>query len=108
MLKCKSTLNLAMLLAAILGLVLVVGCAGSAEKQEMSKILKLYSDAVNEFEAADSSHRAELKDKIDSYQHKCSAMMSELELNAKLTPQVMQELEKEYKEITKKYTSLKS
>jgi TolA-binding protein len=108
MLKFKSTLNLVTMLAAVLGLILVIGCAGSAEKQEMSKILKLYSDAVSDYEAADVAQRAELKDKIDSYQHKCSAMISEFELNAKLTPQVINELEREYKEITKKYSSLKS
>ena len=108
MLKFKSTLNFVMVLSAVLALVWVAGCAGSAEKQEMSKILKLYSDAVNEYEAADSTHRAQLKEKIDAYQHQCSAKMSELELNAKVTPQVMQEMEKEYKAISKKYASLNS
>jgi len=108
MLKFKSTLNSVMLLSALLGLIFVIGCAGSAEKQEMSKLLKLYGDAVSEYEAADNTQRAQLKEKIDSYNLKCSAMMSELELNNMVTPQVMNELEREYKGITKKYTSLNS
>ena len=108
MLKFKSTLNFVMLLSALLGLIFVIGCAGSAEKQEMSKFLKLYSDAVSEYEATDNTQRAQLKEKIVSYKLKCSAMMSELELNDKVTPQVMNELEREYKEITKKYASLNS
>ena len=108
MLKFKSALHFVMLLSAILGMIFVIGCAGSAEKQEMSKILKLYGDAVSEYEAADSTQRAQLKEKIDSYKLKCSAKMSELELNAKVTPQVMNELEREYKKITKKYASLNS
>ena len=108
MLKPKSTLNLVMLFSAILGLILVIGCAGSAEKQEMSDMLKLYSNAVSEYEAADDAHRAELKEKIESYRLKCSNMISELELKDKFTPQVMKELEREYKEITKKYTTLTS
>ena len=108
MLKFKSTLNFVMLLSALLGLIFAIGCAGSAEKQEMSKILKLYSDAASKYEAADNTQKAQLKDKIDSYKLKCSAKMSELELNAKVTPQVMNELEREYKEITKKYELLSS
>ena len=106
MLKSKSTLNFVMLFSALLGLIFVIGCGGSAEKQEMSKLLKLYSDAVSEYEAADNTQKAQLKEKIDSYKIKCSAMISELELNNKVTQQVMNELEREYKEITEKYASL--
>ena len=108
MLKSKSTLNFVMLFSALLGLIFVIGCGGSAVKQEMSGFLKLYSDAVSEYEAADDTQRAQLKEKIDSYKLKCSAMMSDLELNAKVTPQVMNELGREYKDITKKYASLNS
>ena len=108
MLKSKSTLNFVMLFSALLGLIFVIGCGGSAVKQEMSGFLKLYSDAVSEYEAADDTKRAQLKEKIDSYKLKCTAMISELELNNKVTPQVMNELEREYKDITKKYASLNS
>ena len=108
MFKLQSTLIFVMLFSALFGLIFVIGCGGSAEKQEMSKLLKIYSDAVIEYEAADDTQRAQLKEKIDSYKLKCSDMMSELELNDKLTPQVMNELEREYKEITKKFASLNS
>ena len=108
MLKSKSTLNFVMLFSALFGLIFVIGCGSSAEKQKMSDILKLYSNAVSEYEAADDTQRAQLKEKIDSYKLKCSAMISELELNNKATPQVMNELEREYKDITKKYASLNS
>jgi predicted ribosome quality control (RQC) complex YloA/Tae2 family protein len=97
-----------MLFAALLGLIFVIGCGGSAEKQEMSDLLKLYNDAVSEYEAADDTKRAELKEKIESHRLKCSNMISELELNNEATPQVIKELEKEFKEITKKYESLNS
>jgi len=106
MLKFKSRLNFVILFSALLGLIFVIGCAGSSEKQEVSNILKLYSDAVNEYEAADDTKRGQLKEKIDSYKLKCSNKMSEMELNANVTPQVMKKLEKEYKDITKKYKSL--
>jgi hypothetical protein len=108
MLKSKSTLNFVMLFSALFGLIFVIGCGSSAEKQKMSDILKLYRNAVSEYEAADGTQRAQLKEKIDSYKLKCSAMISEIELNNKATPQVMNELEREYKDITKKYASLNS
>jgi hypothetical protein len=108
MLKSKSTLNFVIIFSALLGLILVIGCGGSAAKKEMSEILKLYSNAVSEYEAADATHRAQLKEKIDSYRLKCSTLISDLELNNKATPQVIKELEIEYKEITQKYESLKS
>jgi hypothetical protein len=97
-----------MLFSALLGLIIVIGCGSSAEKQKMSETLTLYRSAVSEYEAADSTQRAQLKEKIDSYKLKCSTMMSELELNNKVTPQEMKELEREYKEISKKYASLNS
>jgi hypothetical protein len=108
MLKSKSTLNLVMLFSALLGLIFVIGCAGSAEKQEMSEMLKLYSKAVVDYKAADDTQRAQLKEKIDSYKLKCSNLISDMELNNKATPQVIEELEREYKEITKKFESLHS
>ena len=108
MFKFKSTLNLVIFFSALLGLLFVIGCTASEEKQEMSNLLKLYSDAVNEYEAADDTKRAQLEEKIDSYKHECSTMIGDMELNNKATPQVIKELEKEYKEITRKYTSLSS
>ena len=108
MLKSKSTLNLVILFSVLLGLIFVIGCAGSAEKQDMSDMLKLYSKAVGDYEAADDTQRVELKEKIDSYKLKCSDMISDMELNNKATPQVIKELESEYKKITKKYESLHS
>ena len=108
MLKSKSILNVVMMLAVLLGLMIVIGCGGSAEKQEMSDLLKLYGDAVNEYQAADENKRAELKEKIESYRLKCSNMISDMELNNNATPQMIKELEQKYKEISKKYTSLSS
>ena len=75
MLKSKSTLNFVMLFSALLGLIFVIGCAGSAEKHKMSEILELYSNAVGEYEAADVTQKAQLKEKIDSFKLKCSEMI---------------------------------
>ncbi len=106
MLKSKSRLNFVMLFFALFGLIFAIGCGGSAEKQQAQEILKLYSDAVIEYEAADDTKRAQLKEKIDSYRSKWSDSIGEL--NDKVTPQVMNDLEREYKEITQKYAALNS
>jgi hypothetical protein len=106
MLKSKLTLSFVMLFSALLGLIFVIGCGDSAVKQEVSEFLKLYSNTVSEYEAADDTKRTQMKEKIDSFRHKWSAM--ELELSNKVTPQVMNEMEREYKDITKKYASLNS
>jgi hypothetical protein len=95
-----------MLFSALIGLIFVIGCGDSAVKQEISEFLKLYSDTVSEYEAADESKRAQMKEKIDSFRLKWSAMIGEL--NDKVTPQVMNKMVKEYEEITKKYASLNS
>ncbi len=104
--KLKSTLTFVTMFSAVLGLVFVMGCGGSAEKQEMSELLKLYGEAVNEYETADDTKKAELKEKIDGYRHTWSSKIGQL--NDKVTPQVVNELDKEYKEISKKYAALNS
>ena len=104
MLKSKSKLSFVMLFSALLGQIFVIGCGDSSVKQEISEFLKLYSDTVSEYEAADDTKRAQMKEKIDSFKLKWSAMIGEL--IDKVTPQVMNEMEREYKEITKKYASL--
>ena len=106
MLKSKSTLGFVMLFSTLFGLIFVIGCGDSAVKQEVSEFLKLYSDAVSEYEVADGTKRAQMKEKMNSFRLKWSAMIGEL--NDKVTPQVMNELEREYKEIAKKYAALNS
>jgi hypothetical protein len=95
-----------LLLSALLGLVLVLGCGASAEEQKVSEILKLYGEAVGEYETADDTKRNQLKEKINSYRQEWSSMISAL--NDKVTPQVMHDFEREFKEISKKYASLNS
>ena len=106
MLKSKSTLSFVMLFSALFGLIFLIGCGDSAVEQEVSEFLKLYSDAVSEFEAADDTKRTQMKEKMDSFRLKWSAML--VKLNDKVTPQVMNALESEYKEIAKKYALLNS
>ena len=104
MTRFKSTLNFVIVLSALFGLVFVIGCGSSAEKQAMTDFLQQYEQAVDEYAAADESKKAEVKEKLESFKSKWSNM--EMELAGKVTPQVYQQLEKEYEKITKKYASM--
>ncbi len=106
MIKLKSTLNFVIVFSALFGLVFVIGCGNSAKKQVMSDFLKLYSDSVDEYSTAEDSKRAELKEKLDSFKTKWTEI--KMEMDGQVTPQVLDELDNEYKKITKKYTSLVS
>ena len=103
MIKFKSTLNFVIVFSALFGLVFVIGCGTSAEKQAMSDYLKLYNDSVNEYSAADDSKRAGLKEKLDTLKGKWWEI--KIEMDGEVTPQVLNELEKEYEKITQKYVS---
>jgi hypothetical protein len=103
MIRFKSTLNCVIVFSVLFGLVFFIGCGSSAEKQTMSDFLKLYSDSVNEYSAADKSKQAVMKGKLDSFPSKWSDM--KMELDGQVTPQTLDEMDNEYKEITKKYTS---
>ncbi len=106
MIKFKSTLNFVIMFSALFGLVFVIGCGTSAEKQAMSDYLKLYNDSVNEYSAADDSKRAGLKEKLDTLKGKWWEI--KIEMDGQVTPQALDELEKEFEKITKKYVSLTS
>jgi len=103
MIRFKSTLNCVIVFSVLFGLVFVIGCGSSAEKQAMSDFLKLYSDTVNEYSSADKSKKAEIKGKLDTFDSKWTDM--KMEMDGQVTPHVLDELDNEYKEITKKYTS---
>ena len=104
MIKLKTTLNFVILFSVFFGLVFVIGCGGGAEKQAMLDFLKLYSDTVDEYAAADESKKTELKGKLDSFKSKWSDM--KMEHGGELTPQDLNKLDKEFEKITEKYASL--
>lgn len=102
--KIKSTLIGVMLMLAVCGLVLVIGCGASQEHQKMAQFLMEYGKAVDEFLQADSGHKAEAAKKVDAYKSKWGDM--KMELGSGLTPQDLNNLDDEYHAITKKYSDL--
>ncbi|MEJ2286726.1 MAG: hypothetical protein P8X85_24395 [Desulfobacterales bacterium] len=104
MIRFKTTLNLVILFSALLVLVFAIGCGNSKEEQKMIDFLKLYSDTVDEYAAADDAKKAELKAKLDTFASKWSDM--EMEMDGRLTPNDLEKYDKQFKEIKNKYASL--
>ena len=104
MISSKSTLFLVLVLSALFGLVVIIGCGTSNEEQSMIDFLKLYSDTVDQYAAADDAKKAELKATLDSFHSKWSDM--EMQMDGRLTPNDLEKFDKQYKEIQKKYNEL--
>jgi hypothetical protein len=104
MIRFNTTLNLVILFAALLGFVFIIGCGNSKEEQKMVDFLKLYSDTVDQYAAADTAKKAELKVKLDTFASKWSDM--EMEMDGRLTPNDLEKYDKQYNEIKDRYTSL--
>ena len=104
MIRSKISLNFVICFAVIGALAFVIGCGSSAEKQAMTDFLQMYSDTVNEYAEADESKRAAMKEKIDSFAAKWSDM--KMEMGSLITPNALEELDKQYKQIANKYAAL--
>ena len=104
MISSKSTLFFVIVLSALFGLAVITGCGNSSEKQAMIDFLKLFSDKVDQYAAADDGKKAELKKELDSFHSQWSDM--EMQMDGRLTPNDLEKLDKQYKEIEKKYASL--
>ena len=104
MIRLKITLNFVIVVAVLFGLIVVIGCGDSKEVQAMKDFLKLYSDTVDEYAAADEAKKTELKAKLDTFESKWGKM--EMEMDGRLTPNDLEKFDKQYKEIQKRYNSL--
>lgn len=104
MLYIRSKLSCVLAIALITGLVFILGCGESPEKQKMSKFLEEFSQAVSEFAAADQSKKGELEAKLKDYMSKWNKM--KFEIGSEVTPQVMEEMDMEYQKIAKEYKKL--
>ena len=108
MFKSRSILNRLIVLLAILGLVFVIGCGNSKAMQNMSDFLMEYSKAVDEYSDAigkgEKEKSADLEKKIKSFMSKWTE--KEMEFGSELTPQELNKLDKEFKNITEKYQKL--
>ncbi|MGD8945896.1 MAG: hypothetical protein PVI62_04525 [Desulfobacterales bacterium] len=108
MLKFKSTLHYFIVSSAVIGLVFVMGCNGSEQKQKMSSFLEEYSKTLDEYSEvankADETKKAELEKKLNDYISKWTEM--KIEMGSEITPQTLDKLDEEYQQITKKFKAL--
>ena len=102
--RLKITLNVAIVFSVLFGLIFVIGCGDSKEVQAMKDFLKLYSDTVDEYAAADEAKKTELKAKLDTFKSKWSNM--EMEMDGRVTPNDLEKFDKQYKEIQKRYNEI--
>ncbi len=104
MLKIKPNLNFVVLLAAIAGLVLVIGCGDSPEKQQMTQFIQEFGEAVGQYAKAEDGQKAELEARLTSYMAKWTQM--KMDMGSELTPQVLDELDAEYQKLAKEFKTL--
>lgn len=104
MFKIKPNLNVVVVLAAIAGLVFVIGCGESQQKHDMTQFIQEFSAAVQEYAKAEDGQKAELEEKIKSYEEKWTQM--KIEMGSELTPQVLDKLDAEYQKYAKEFKTL--
>ena len=108
MLRARSLLTTIIVFSTILGLMALIGCGPSKEKQQMSSFLMEYSQAVDEYaelsKQADKNGIAEVKTKIESFKSRWSDI--KMDMASEVTPQVLNQLDDEFKMITKKFQAI--
>jgi uncharacterized protein YxeA len=104
MLKMKLNPNLVVVLAAIVGLVFVIGCGTSLEKKQMTDFIEEFGKTVDAYAKAEDSQKAELQTKVQSYMDKWTEM--KIEMGSELTPQVLDKLDAEYQRLAKEFKTL--
>ena len=104
MLKIKPNFNYVVVLAAIVGLVLVIGCGDSPEKAKMVEFIQKFGQEVKEYAKADDGQKAELAAKVESDMAKWTQL--KIEMGSELTPQVLDKLDAEYQKFAKEFKTL--
>lgn len=108
MVKTPSLFKIVIPLALIFVIMALVGCGPSKEKQMMSSFITEYSQAVDAYaelsKQADKNGIDEAKAKIESFKSRWSDM--KMDMASEVTPQVLNQLDDEFKMITKKFQSI--
>ena len=104
MLKIKTNLNFVVVIAAIAGLALLVGCGDSKEKQQMTAFIQEFGAAVQEYAKAEDGQKADLEAKINSLMEKWTDM--KMEMGEEITPQVLDKLDSEFQKLAKEFKTL--
>ncbi|MDJ0984115.1 MAG: hypothetical protein QNJ26_01130 [Desulfobacterales bacterium] len=104
MFKTKTTLKFVVVLTAIAGLLFVVGCGDSQEKQQMTQFIQEFGGVVQEYAKAEDGQKAELEAKLTSLMSKWTQM--KIDMGSNITPQALDKLDAEYQKLAKEFKSL--
>ena len=104
MFKTKTTLKFVVVLTAIAGLLFVVGCGDSQEKQQMAQFIQEFGGVVQEYAKAEDGQKAELEAKLTSLMSKWTQM--KIDMGSNITPQALDKLDAEYQKLAKEFKSL--
>lgn len=104
MLKIKLNLNVVVVLTAIVGLVMIMGCGTSQEAQQMTDFVNEFGKKVEAYAKAENGQKAELAAKVEADMDKWTLMKSDI--GGEVTPQVLDKLEIEYKKYAQEFKSL--
>ena len=108
MLRMRPFLITIIVFSTILGIMALMGCGPSKEKQQMSGFLSEYNQAVKAYtelsKKADTNGISEMKAKIDTFKSGWSDL--KMEMAMEITPQDLNQLDDEFKMITKKYQAI--
>ena len=104
MLKIRSNLTVVVVLAAITGLVFLVGCGDSQEKKQMTEFIQEFGKTVEAYAKAEDGQKAELAAKVKADMAKWTEMKNDM--GDELTPQVFDKLNNEYKKLAKEFKKL--
>ncbi|RLC02560.1 MAG: hypothetical protein DRH90_13585 [Deltaproteobacteria bacterium] len=106
--RTRTLLITIIVFSTILGLMALMGCGPSKEKQQMSGFLSEYNQAVKTYtelsKKADTNGISEMKTKVDSFMSRWSDL--KMEMASEITPQDLNQLDDEFKMITKKYQAI--
>ena len=108
MLRTRTLLITIIVFSTILGLMALMGCGPSKVQQQMSGFLSEYNQAVKAYtelsKKADTNGISEMKTKVDTFMSRWSDL--KIEMASELTPQDLNQLDDEFKMITKKYQAI--
>ncbi len=108
MLRTRSFLITIIVFSTILGLMALMGCGPSKEKQQMSGFLSEYNQAVKAYtelsKKTDTNGISEMKAKIDTFKSGWTVLKEDMA--DEITPQDLNQLDDEFKMITKKYQAI--
>ena len=104
----KSVLTCLILVVVAVGIVLVTGCGGNAEKDRMAGFIEEYQKNLDSYAEAIKSADANKKAELEAALEASKAQWQVLKTNASenMTPQAIEKLDRQFQTAVKQYATL--